>query len=127
MRILVADDTPSVRRLLRLILEPKYEVVEAEDGNAALQKLLEYCPPVAILDVSMPGRSGLDVCRALRENPRLASTGVIVVTANGTPHDRSAAFEAGADYFLTKPFSPIEIVEHVEALVRRHASTVAEP
>lgn len=64
----------------------------------------------------MPARTGIDLCRQLRQDPRLAATGVIVITANGTPADRSAARAAGADHFLTKPFSPCSVARLVEAM-----------
>src|SRR5215210_7988294 len=114
LSILVADDAPSVRKLLRLILEPTYLVIEAGDGDHALRQLVDHRPDLAILDVAMPGRTGLDVCRQIRLDPRLAGTGVIVITANGTPTDREAALAAGADHFLPKPFSPGTIVRLVE-------------
>jgi CheY-like chemotaxis protein len=116
MRILVADDVPSVRKLLRLILEPDHEVVEASDGDDALRQLFDHRPDVAILDVAMPARTGIDVCRQLRSDPQLAKTGVIVMTANGAQTDRSVALAAGADDFLAKPFSPGSIVRLVEAV-----------
>src|SRR5687768_2964313 len=93
MSILVADDAPGVRKLLRLILGPGYEVIEAEDGDQALRLMTEHRPDVAILDVSMPKRTGIEVCRLLRQDPDLATTGVIVITANGTPQDQTAALD----------------------------------
>jgi CheY-like chemotaxis protein len=125
MSILVADDAPGVRKLLRLILGPGYEVIEAEDGDQALRLMTEHRPDVAILDVSMPKRTGIEVCRLLRQDPDLATTGVIVITANGTPQDQTAALDAGADYFLTKPFSPGVIIGMVEALLLARATAVS--
>jgi CheY-like chemotaxis protein len=115
--ILVADDAPSVRKLLRLILEPTHVVIEACDGDHAMRQLIDHRPDLVILDVAMPARNGIDVCRQLRQDPRLAATGVIVLTANGAPADRTAALAAGADHFLTKPFSPGSIVRLVQAVV----------
>lgn len=115
--ILVADDSPSVRKLLRLILEPTHAVIEAGDGDDALRRLLDCRPDLVILDVAMPARTGIDVCRQLRQDPRLASTGVIVMTANGTPGDRDIALAAGADQFLAKPFSPGRVVRLVEDVI----------
>jgi CheY-like chemotaxis protein len=125
MSILVADDAPGVRKLLRLILGRGYEVIEAEDGDQALRLMTEHRPDVAILDVSMPKRTGIEVCRLLRQDPDLATTGVIVITANGTPQDQTAALDAGADYFLTKPFSPGVIIGMVEALLLARATAVS--
>lgn len=116
LSILIADDAPSVRKLLRLILEPTHLVIEAGDGDDALRQLHAHHPDLAILDVAMPARNGIEVCRQLRQDPQLAATGVIVLTANGTPADRLAALAAGADHFLTKPFSPGSVVRLVEAM-----------
>lgn len=115
--ILVADDSSSVRKLLRLILEPAHVVVEAVDGDDALRQLIDRRPDLVMLDVTMPARTGIDVCRQLRQDPRLASTGVIVMTANGTPGDRAIALAAGADQFLAKPFSPGLVVRLVEDVI----------
>jgi CheY-like chemotaxis protein len=125
MSILVADDAPGVRKLLRMILEPGHEVIEAGDGEQALRQLTDHRPAIAILDISMPLQTGIDVCRKLRQDPRLAVTGVIVITANGTPLDRLAALDAGADYFLTKPFSPGVVVRLVDALLVARATAVS--
>src|SRR5206468_1465462 len=97
MSILVADDAPSVRKLLRTILEPMHEVIEAGDGSEALRRLGERPAAIAILDVAMPELTGIEVCRQLRQNPVFAGTSVIIITANGAPADRAAALAAGAD------------------------------
>jgi len=123
--VLVADDAPNVRQLLCVILAPQYTVIEARDGTEALALLLEHQPPLAILDVSMPGQSGLDVCRALRSDPRTQATGVLVITANGTPDDQAKALAAGADAFLAKPFSPAAMLRAVESL--KTARVAASP
>jgi CheY-like chemotaxis protein len=129
LSILVADDTPSVRKLMRLILEPTHLVIEAGDGDDALRQLIDRRPDLAILDVAMPARTGIEVCRQLRQDPRLAATGVIVMTANGTPGDRSIALAAGADEFLAKPFSPGRILRLVEDVIaaRRAGLPAANP
>jgi CheY-like chemotaxis protein len=124
--VLVADDAPSVRQLLRVILTPQYAVIEACDGTEALALLLQHQPPLAILDVSMPGQSGLDVCRALRSDPRTRDTGVLVITANGTPDDCANALAAGADAFLPKPFSPAAMLRAVESLEAARIATPTE-
>ena len=116
--ILIADDEPHVRALLRMSVTPAHTAIEAGDGATALRLLQEHRPPLAILDVTMPGMSGLDVCRALRADPLTAGIGVIIVTANGTPDGRAAALDAGADYFVAKPFSPAMISQLVETLLQ---------
>ena len=117
--ILVADDAPSVRKLCRMIFQPKYRVIEAGDGMEALRCLLATRPPVAVLDITMPELNGLDLCRAIRQDPRIASTAIIIITANGGPADRAAALAAGADHFISKPFSPAAILRLVESVVPR--------
>jgi CheY-like chemotaxis protein len=117
MSILIADDAPAVRMLLRMILQQNHQLIEACDGAEALRAIVDHRPDIAILDVSMPNMTGIEVCRQLRDNPRTAMTGVIVVTANGTAEDRAAALDAGADYFLRKPFSPIAVQRLVEVLL----------
>ena len=125
LRILVADDAPSVRKLLRLILEPAHVVIEAGDGDDALRQLIDQQPDLAILDVMMPARNGLDVCRQVRQDPRLAAIGLIVLTANGSTTDRATALAAGADQFVSKPFSPGAIVRLVQDVAA--ARGTAEP
>lgn len=115
-RVLVADDIPSVRQLLRVILAPQYTVLEASDGNDALAVAFSELPHIAILDIGMPGQTGLEVCRALRNDPRTRDIGVLIITANGTPADRAEAAAAGADAFLSKPFSPAAILQAVDSL-----------
>jgi CheY-like chemotaxis protein len=122
--ILVADDTPGVRKLIQLIFQSEHRIIEAGDGKEALRLLLETRPPVAIVDVAMPELSGLDLCRRIRQDARLASTIVIVVTANGTPADRAAALAAGADHFMPKPFSPAAMQQVVDAALDGHPATL---
>jgi CheY-like chemotaxis protein len=125
--ILIADDEPHVSALLRAILTPSYQTIEAGDGAAALELLTEHQPDIAILDVAMPRRTGLELCQHLRADPRTADIGVIILTANGTPDDRAAALAAGADYFVTKPFSPVDIDRLVRALLAGRAAARQSP
>ena len=118
--ILVADDAPHIRRLLCAILQPGHDVIEADDGDEALRRAIAHRPALAILDVAMPGLTGLDVCRRFRQDPALQATPVIIITANGGPTDRGTALAAGANYFVTKPFSPALIVRLVAAALAGH-------
>ncbi len=112
--VLIADDDVRIRRLLGMTLRGVgHEVLEADDGDAALAALHAHRPAVAVLDVQMPGRSGLDVCRALRADPALASIRVVIVSANAVADDAKGA---GADAFLPKPFSPLRLLAAVDAL-----------
>ena len=117
VRILIADDSPPMRTLLRVTLHGgDHDVVEAKDGDEALALLAEHRPSVAVLDVTMPGRSGLDVCSAVRADPVLAPMGLVVISANALESDARAALAAGANQFLAKPFSPRELLDTVTRL-----------
>ena len=115
-RILVADDDDSVRSLLRLTLPAEgVEVVEARDGEEALELISAHAPDLLLLDWNMPGRPGADVLAEVRRShPTLP---VIVLTADqaGSTHELAGAL--GADTFLTKPFSPLELLEAVESFL----------
>ncbi len=131
--VLIADDEPGIRLLLRMTLKGAgHEVLEARDGDEALDALRSHRPCVAILDVQMPGRSGLDVCRAVRADPALAHIGLVVVTANGQADDIRAVYDAGADAYVAKPFAPSRILSVVAGLAARqvagdHAPCEGEP
>ena len=115
--ILMADDETKIRLLLGLLLRGDgLEVIEAIDGHQAVALLATHRPSVTILDVAMPGRSGLDVCRLIREDPSHAHIGVIVVSANAVEADVLAA---GADAFIPKPFSPRLLLDAVRRLASR--------
>jgi len=102
--VVVADDEASIRQLLRTtLLGDGRSVVEAVDGDAALAAIRRHAPAVAILDVMMPGLSGLEVCRRVRADSSLVGTRVIISSANAI---EAEALEAGADAFLSKPFLP---------------------
>jgi len=116
-RLVIVDDSAPVRTLLRLALtRDGHEIWEAGDGVAGWQLLLDQRPDVIILDVMMPGPSGLDVCRAIRADPRFAMLPVIILTANGLPESEAEAMDAGADCFLAKPFRPQVLLAAVERL-----------
>lgn len=116
-KILVVDDEERIRRLLRMYLEREnYVIEEAEDGNEALEKALANDYDVILLDLMMPGKDGIDVCRELREKK---ATPVIMLTAKGEEVNRVQGFEVGTDDYIVKPFSPREVVLRVKALLRR--------
>jgi CheY-like chemotaxis protein len=121
--ILVVDDEPSLRRLLRATIGPDHRVAEAADGAEALRRLLADRPDLAILDIAMPIMDGLAVCRAARAEPSLAGLGIIVLSAHP---EGDAALAAGADRFLGKPFSPLALFALIDEVValRRGAAAV---
>jgi len=91
-----------------------YKVVEAADGLEAWAMIQQYKPSLVLLDVQMPGRSGLEVLRSVRADPSLLATRVILLTSKAQEHDVEAGLIAGADFYLTKPFSPLDLLTRVE-------------
>src|SRR3954453_11139308 len=126
VKILVVDDEERIRRLLKMYLEREnYVIEEAEDGNEALEKALANDYDVILLDLMMPGKDGIDVCRELREKK---ATPVIMLTAKGEEVNRVQGFEVGTDDYIVKPFSPREVVLRVKALLRRSSqATFIQP
>jgi DNA-binding response OmpR family regulator len=120
-RVLVCDDEPVLRALVRASLEPDYEIFEAQDGCEVLGLALDQRPDLIVLDMMMPGKSGLDVLAELRADATLAHTPVVMLTARAQAADRAAAAEAGADRYVAKPFSPRELAAVVGELIGRAA------
>ena len=118
--ILIADDEPNQLELLAFNLTQEGFIVHrAHDGKDALEKIEEINPDLAILDWMMPVYSGIDLCRKLRERPETRGLPVIMLSARGEESDRTLGLDTGADDYLTKPFSPKELVARVKALLRR--------
>ncbi|HEU5315733.1 MAG TPA: response regulator transcription factor [Chloroflexota bacterium] len=124
--ILIADDDDANRALMRFVLETHggHVVRDAACTAGALQQLAAGEPDLLVLDVAMPGTSGLDLCRTLR---RAGALPVLMVSGHGTVEDRVTGLRAGADDYLPKPFDPSELLERVNALLRRTRRVVAEP
>jgi two-component system phosphate regulon response regulator PhoB len=118
MTLLIADDEPAILDLVRFTLEdPQVRIVEASDGATALELAQQVRPDVALLDVKMPRLSGLDVCRRLRDLPECSHTRVVLLTAAAQAEDRRRGLAAGADHYLTKPFSPLALLTLVRSLM----------
>jgi DNA-binding response OmpR family regulator len=113
--ILICEDDQNLRQLVRVILGEDYRFVEADTGHEALELALEVRPDLVILDLMLPGASGLDVLRSLRRDLPGGDTPVIVMSAWG--HADQAALEAGADRFLPKPFEPEDLTAMVEEVL----------
>ncbi|MBI2089740.1 MAG: response regulator transcription factor [Deltaproteobacteria bacterium] len=119
-KILVVEDEPDIRKLIHYNLaQEHYQVVEAEDGERALRLLQHEKPDLIILDLLLPGMSGLELCRAVRGRPDTARFPILMLTAKAGEADRVVGLEMGADDYLTKPFSPREMVARVKAILRR--------
>ncbi len=116
--VLLAEDDEDVRALAELVLRREgYEVIAVADGEAAVTAALERPPAVAVLDVSMPHLDGVGVVRRLRRSPVMAQTRILLLTARVSEDDRERGRRAGADDQLDKPFSPVELVDRVRALL----------
>ena len=116
-RILLVEDDPKTRETLVLYLQREgYEVSTAGDGVRALELAREVDPHLVVLDLTLPGMDGLDVCRALR---RSSGTAIIMVTARSTEDDKLEGLDLGADDYVTKPFSPRELMARARAVLRR--------
>ena len=116
-KILIADDDPHIRQLLAFALEKAgFEVIEAEDGEAALAQAQAAAPDLLVLDLNMPRLNGLDVCRQLRAKGELP---ILILSSRDEEIDRVLGIELGADDYVVKPFSPREVVARVTAILRR--------
>lgn len=124
-RIMVVDDQPKIRRFMRSTLVAEgYEVDEAKTGEEALETIRELRPDLVVLDMNMPGMGGLEACRAIRRDGDLA---IIMLTVRNSEDDKVAALDAGADDFITKPFSTPELLARIRAALRRVPSAQPFP
>jgi CheY-like chemotaxis protein len=113
--VLIADDESSMRLLVHATIESDdYMVVEATDGAEAWEMIQKHKPSLVLLDVQMPGRSGLEVLRSVKADPGLIDTRVILLTSKAQEKDVEEGLIAGADFYLTKPFSPLDLLTRVE-------------
>jgi len=116
--ILVIDDEPYILRALSYLLAREgYKVETASNGEEGLARVRELRPPLVFLDIMMPRMNGYEVCEQIKQDPDLATTYVIMLSAKGQQVDRERGLLGGADEYMTKPFSPREVAEHVRTLV----------
>ena len=116
-RILVVDDEPQIRRIMRTTLTGAgYEIDDAKSGEEALVKVRDYRPDLVLLDINLPGMGGLATCRAIRADSGVA---IIMLTVHNTEAAKVEALDAGADDFVTKPFSTPELLARIRAALRR--------
>lgn len=124
-QILVVDDEQPIQELLKFNLEKEgFDVILAGDGGQALDLCERVQPDLVVLDIMLPGMDGLEVCRRMRDNGKLRDIPVVMLTARGEEMDKVLGLELGADDYLTKPFSPRELVARIKARLRRHGGAV---
>ena len=116
--VLLADDDPGLRRLVGMTLgSDQFELLAARDGEETLAVAREQRPELILLDINMPRRNGLDICRTLKADPETAGIKIVVLTASGSEADRLKAAEAAADDYFVKPFSPLALLGKVYDLL----------
>ncbi len=121
-KILIVEDNPDNREIMTTVLRHRgYEVVEAEDGETALELVSDHKPDLVLMDISLPRMDGYEATARLRELPHTADVPVIAVSAHAFMQERRAAWEVGFDSYLTKPVAPSRIVEEVDRFLGRAA------
>ena len=116
--VMLVEDDDALRLLLRLTLDiGSVEIIEAPDGETALERCRAERPDVMLLDWTLPGRSGLEVCRALRTDPATCDTQIIMLTARSADNERRAGLAAGADDYISKPFSPTTLLDKMREIL----------
>ena len=126
-RILLVEDEAPIRDMLKFVLEQSgYDTVEAEDFNVALERIVEPYPDLILLDWMLPGGSGVQLAKKLKSHEYTRDIPIIMLTARGEEEDKVRGLEAGADDYVTKPFSPKELIARVKAVIRRVTPTSSE-
>ena len=121
-KILMVEDEPAIREMLSYVLRrANFEPLEAADARQAYAQIADQKPDLVLVDWMLPGQSGLDIVRRLREDEPTAGIPIIMLTARGEEYDRVRGLDHGADDYVTKPFSPRELVARIQALLRRSA------
>ncbi len=120
LQILVVDDEPHISRALSFVLQREgFSVDVVGNGEEAIRKIRSEKPRLVFLDIIMPKRSGLDICREIKSDPDLKETCIIILTAKAQELNRLDCMSAGADAYLTKPFSPREVLERIYEIFPR--------
>ena len=117
-KILIADDNENIRDALTYLLEDEgYALSMAKDGSDALKKAREFLPNILFLDIMMPEMNGYEVCRVIKNDPQLKKIYVIMLTAKGQVAEQERGKEVGADEYIVKPFSPMEILSKIKNIL----------
>lgn len=118
-RVLVVDDSEVLRKIVGFNLSKEgFTVEEAKDGVEALEKMKSQKPDLVILDIMMPNLNGFEVLKRMRSDPEISNVPVIILTAKGGENDAKTALQYGANGFLTKPFSPLKLIEEVRRVTK---------
>ncbi|BDY03646.1 phosphate regulon transcriptional regulator PhoB [Ferrimonas sp. YFM] len=126
-RILIVEDESAIREMLTFVLDQHgFQTVSAEDFEQGVQKLVEPFPDLVLLDWMLPGGSGIQLAKQMRSQEHTRQIPIIMLTARGEEEDRVRGLEVGADDYITKPFSPKELVARIKAVLRRSAPTRLE-
>lgn len=124
--VLIAEDEPTILETLSFLLgRAGWSVASVTDGAAVLDTVRRMRPGMLVLDVMLPGRSGLDILRSLRADPEQADIPVLILTARGQSHDRQLALDLQADGFISKPFANDDVVDEVQRLLGQRAARIA--
>ena len=119
MKVLIADDELRLRKVIALYMSKcGYEIIEAGNGETAIELAKENKPDAIVLDVMMPGMTGIEATKKIRELPEFAKTPIILLTANASEDDIKIGLASGADKYIRKPFSPKELVESIDNFVK---------
>jgi len=117
-KILVVEDEPKIAMALEFLMKQQgYQVRSADNGIAAIEEVVRDPPDILLLDIRIPGRSGFDVCMAVRANPAWSATKILILTGNDRDVDRSRALALGADGYVTKPFATKDVISKVKGLL----------
>jgi len=126
-KVLVVDDEAPIREMLVFVLEQNgFQAIEAEDYDSAIAAMVEPYPDVVLLDWMLPGGSGIQIAKKFKQNEHTRQIPIIMLTARGEEEDKIRGLEVGADDYVTKPFSPKELMARIKAVIRRVAPTSLE-
>ncbi|WP_213608966.1 phosphate regulon transcriptional regulator PhoB [Pseudoalteromonas sp.] len=126
-KVLVVDDEAPIREMLVFVLEQNgFQAIEAEDYDSAIAAMVEPYPDMVLLDWMLPGGSGIQIAKKFKQNEHTRQIPIIMLTARGEEEDKIRGLEVGADDYVTKPFSPKELMARIKAVIRRVAPTSLE-